>query len=299
VTWGLLVTWAALMSLGVISIASPQWLQRWSQRGIEAEARAYKEYGDTKLRERDFRLAIPQYLRSLEIKPNQPGVMVNLAVAYINAGTPPGTPSGDAQAAAYRQKGAKLLNEALQMETSRNLRGVIYFNLGELYEREGQTDQAIRHYRMALGPDIEGDKVHRKLGSLYLAKGELERARTAFEKTLECQLDPGLSYEDMLHRSVDKFQGNEEILKVIAEQLAQDFGPEDLERYDLEVIRQTQQHDPEIAKTHNHLGVICAQQGYTVAAVEHFERSLEIWPGNIDATRNLKLLRQMQEAGQP
>ena len=101
-TWALLLTWVVLMSFGVVSMANPKWLQELSRPGLEAESRDYKNYGDTALRQGDYGLAIPQYERSLEIKPDQPGVMANLAVAYINAGN--------------RPRGAQLLNDASEIK---------------------------------------------------------------------------------------------------------------------------------------------------------------------------------------
>ena len=67
---------------------------------------------------------------------------------------------------------------------------------------------------------------------------------------------------------------------------------DDLARYDLEIVRRMQESDPEIAKTHNHLGLIHARLGNTGEAIKQFQRSLQIWPDNVDAKRNLQLLKR-------
>jgi len=53
------------------------------------------------------------------------------------------------------------------METSQ--RGVIYYNLGELLEKQGKSIEAIDYYKQALGSEFEQVLVYRKLGSLYLS----------------------------------------------------------------------------------------------------------------------------------
>jgi tetratricopeptide (TPR) repeat protein len=281
-TWGLLFVWLVLMSFGIVSLADPEWLQELSRPGVEAEARAYKDYGDDALRRHDYGSAVAQYERSLEIKPGQVRVLLNLAIAYMHAGN--------------AVRAAELLNSALQMESTDFIRGAVFYNYGELLERQGRRPEALDYYRQAVESGAEQDKVYRKLGSLYFDMQQYEKARDAFEKALAHQLDPCRSYRDMLYRSLDIYESDTTYLPIIEERLAGHTTPDDLAPFDLELIRQLQQSDTEIAKTHNHLGVICAQLKDTAEAARHFRRSLEIWPGNTDATRNLALLQRLQPA---
>jgi tetratricopeptide (TPR) repeat protein len=278
VTWGLVLIWLLLMAFGVICYVNPPWLQAWSQPGRHVEARDYKDYGDDLLRQGKYPLAITQYQHALKINPDQAGALVNLAIAYINIGQP--------------TVGAQLLEDALPRVTLR--KGVVYYNLGEILEQQGRPDEAIHYYRQAIGLDVQQDLVYRKLGALYLAAGRLEEAHAAFEQTLASQLDVTLPYKYMLQRSVDMYQEDDTHLPIIEEELARDTRPEDLARYDLQTVRRLHQRDPEIAKTHNHLGFICVRLGDIDQAIRHFEKSLDIWPNNIDGARNLQLLRQQR-----
>ena len=278
-TWVLLLLWLILMSFGIISTINPEWLKNLSYIGVKVESRDYKNYGDSFLNQRNYKQAIIQYKQALKIKPDYVGALINLAVAYIHLGD--------------EKQAAQMLMNALQMQTSQ--KGVIYYNLGELLEKQEKWDEAIRYYEKAIGSEFEQGLIYRKLGTLYLAIGQYEKAKKAFEMTLADQLDPCTSYKNMLRKSIAVFENDTINLPIIKEQLARDIHPEDLASYDLEIIRLLQKSDPEIAKTHNHLGLIYARLGDVNKAIEHFQKSLQIWPGNLDARKNLQLLQRIQE----
>ena len=187
----------------------------------------------------------------------------------------------------------RLLKDALQMPIQR--KGVIYYNLGELLEKQGRQGEAAHYYRQAIGFDVEQDVAYRKLGSLHLAAERHEDARVAFEMSLASQLDIGLQYKYMLRRKIDLFEDDPTKVRIIEEELAREIPPEDLKRYDLKIFRRTQQSDPEIAKTHNYLWLINGRLGDIGKAIEHFRESLRIWPDNKDAKRYLQLLEQSRE----
>lgn len=70
---------------------------------------------------------------------------------------------------------------------------------------------------------------------------------------------------------------------------------EQLAAYDLQIIRELQEQDPEIAKTHNHLAYIHVKRQDYVSAATNYQKSLRIWPGNSDAQRGLAYLSRMQQ----
>jgi tetratricopeptide (TPR) repeat protein len=282
-TWGLLFVWLLLMSFAVVSLANPAWLQELGRRGREAEAANYKHYGDDALREGKYLLAIPQYERSLRIDPEQPSVRLNLAIACIRLGK------------AYWPRAEQLLSESLEMDPHATLQGVIWVNFGELREKQGRRDEALAYYQQALQAAVEKDRVYRRLATLYVADGQYEKAREAFSRMLDLRVDPTRPYRKMLEDSVDRLRRDEEHLAVIEDLRARDVTPADLAPYDLEIIRQMQQSDPEVAKLHNDLGALCARLGDFAAAEEHFRRSLEISPDNPDARKNLKALQLRQQ----
>lgn len=281
-TWSLATLWLILFSFGAISLLNPKWLQELSRPGIETESRNYKNFGDNFFHQSNYWRAITHYQKALEINPDFVGARVNLAITYSRVGD--------------NARAERILKDALRAETVQ--KGVIYYNLGELYEKQGKTDEAIRYYRKAFGYEFAPGVIYRKLGTLYLDVKRYEKAREAFEMTLADQTDVTSSYQDMLRRVIATLKDDTTNLPIITERLARDIRPGDLASYDLEICRRVQERNPEIAKTHNQVGFVCVQLGDTAQAIDHFQKSLQIWPGNIDAKNNLQLLYELMEKRQ-
>jgi tetratricopeptide (TPR) repeat protein len=201
---------------------------------------------------------------------------------------------GDHVRAGNLPEATRYLNQALEMDASPSLRAAIYFNLGELSERLSQPTEALRRYRQALGLGIRPDIGYRKIALLHLAAKEFEKARAALEQSLAAQLDATLPYRQMLHRGTDEYRREETHLAAIEELLARETRREDLARYDLEFIRQLQQTDREVAKTHCLLGQVCAQLGDGSKALEHLQAALQIWSDYGDAQIALQQLQNLR-----
>ena len=275
-TWCLLVLWVLLISFGAVSLLNPVWLQALSRHGVEAESRDYKNFGDNLLHQDNFRLAVAQYQRALEIKPDYSDAAVNMAIAYSHLGD--------------YTRATDLLLRSLKFKDSR--KDIIYCALADVLHRGNKPDEALDYCLRALDANPDDYLNYRKLGELYLELKDYEKSGEAFEKSLSIQTDIAYSYKKMLKESLSEFEEDSPHFSIIKTLLHKNITAEDLSEYDLRIIRETQDSDPEIAKTHNHLGIIYAMQGKFDLAAAHFEKSLKIWPGNIDATRNLEKLRQ-------
>jgi tetratricopeptide (TPR) repeat protein len=273
----LLSAWAVLMTFGVIVVINPVELQRLSQGGQEAEAQACRLYGDNELKKGNVRLAISQYLHSLEIHANQPDVCVNLALAYLKTGNV--------------RLAENALHQAAGLNPTAGLQAMISVHLGEVSEADGHPDEAIRHYEEALSLGARPDLVHQRLGTLYLGMGDLGHALDAFQRVLAEQSDSLRPYQEMLRRTEELAQEDPEAGRWLETAGRSELSQADWNRFDLKSIRQMQAIDPEIAKTHNHLGLILYRLGDRTAAIRHFEQSLAIWPRNTDAVRNLQIIR--------
>ncbi len=272
VTWSLILLWGVLISFGAISLANPSWLRQWSQLGAQSEAAAYKHYGDAFLKQGELGKAAGQYRRSLEIDPNQVGVMINLAITYMHAGA--------------LKEAERTLDVAAKHKSK--LHDLILFNKGELAELQKKPEEAIGYYNRVRGSVyVDPDLVNRKLGSLYLQAERYDEAIDAFEKTLESQLDPTLPYREMLWRAMDTYVDDSVDVHVIESLLERGTTAEQLALYDLQIIDKLEQSDPEVAKTHNHLAYIYAIRNEYDAAAAHYRESLRIWPGNSDAQQGL------------
>ncbi len=273
----LLAVWLMLIGVGVLSAIHPDWLEEWSSLGATSEATAYKRYGDALLHQGEYSKAVAQYNRSLEIDPDRGSVMVNLAVAYRSLG--------------MNDRSARMLQQALRLEGDQH--GLIAFNLGELAESSSELEKALEYYRQAVDGLIEQDLVYRKIGALLLQKGDYERALQAYERCLQAQTDNGLLYRQMLLRARHSFEGDSATCLIIRQHLNDGLSGEALAAFDMTIIQRLRQNNPEIAKTHNHLGFIHYQLQNMESAREHFSRSLAIWPGNRDASSGLAAVSRM------
>jgi tetratricopeptide (TPR) repeat protein len=277
----LLGTWLVLMAVGVLSVVKPNWQEDWSDLGESSEAIAYKRYGDAFLHRAEYRKAVPQYLKALEIDSGQAAVMVNLAVAYRHLG--------------MNRKSAEMLFKASRINADQH--GLIAFNLGELAEAAGKHEEALTYYRRAAaGELVERDLVYRKIGSLLLQKGQFAGAAEAFRQCLDAQLDDERLYRQMLLRAHQASEGDDKSQAAIRDQLAQGLDDDSRKRFDLNLISRLRQSDPEIAKTHNHLGYIFYQLQQIDSAHAHFAKSLAIWPDNKDATSGLAAISRAGES---
>jgi tetratricopeptide (TPR) repeat protein len=277
-TWILLGVWAVLVGFGILSLFDPAWLERLGQRGRSAEASTGRNLGDLAYRRGDYNRAIGEYLEALKIDPEAADIHHNLGVVYLE----------QRQVAAARE--ALLKAEALA--TAPRLRSFVALHLGDVARLEGRRDEALQHYAAALGPAMRPDLVYRNMGAVYLETKNYELAREAFEKTLEAQLDPLLPYREMLNRAQDAATLDADVETWLDSWRAREFDEADWARLDRETLQLMHESDPEIAKTHNHLGLIYFNLGQREKAVQHFEASLAIWPGNLDAVRNLRILKR-------
>ncbi len=275
VTWSLVFIWVFLIAFGLVSATSPSWLDGFAKHGREGESRQIKDRGDFLLRDRNYPLALAQYRRALEINPDFTGAIVNSAIAFNKSGEP--------------EKGIKLLREAIKNDP--NHPGMIYFNIGEIYHDMKQYEKATEYYYKALGADCDPILTLKKLLMLYMQTKQHDKSQETARKLLEYQNDPLTPYKSMLYKYSTIYENKSEHYEFFENLRENGITADQLAEYDLEVIRDLSSSDPEVAKTHNNLAFIYALSGDIDKAIEHFEESERIWPGNRDAVKNLKYLR--------
>ncbi len=276
ITWGLVSIWVVLIIFGIVASTDPPWLEKLATYGRESESRQVKENGDFFLRERNYRMALAQYQRALKINPDYTGAIVNSAIAYNLSGNP--------------EQGIRLL-ESAKMQNPDQM-GTIEFNIAEIYESMERFADAIEHYKLAIDTEMETELVFKKLINLYNKTEQHENARQTAERLLDIQNDPLTPYVNMLKKYSFNYLDKPEHLTFFDNAFKSQLAVDDLSEYDFKSIIEQNQADPEIAKTHNILAFQYAMQGNIDKAIEHFENSDEIWPGNIDARKNLPILRR-------
>jgi tetratricopeptide (TPR) repeat protein len=277
VTWALAVLWLVLILFGIVSATDPDWLQGFSAGGVEVEARHARDAADALLRDGRVNQAIGLYEYVLGIKPEDVGTTVNLAVAYGRTGA--------------LDQAEALLRGAL--ERGLGVRGTIAFNLADVLEKKGKTEEALAYFRKALGTAARQDQVHMRMGRLFLATEQYAEAQESFEAALRIQMDPASSYWRMLRRSLATYESDSTSLAIIEDLLATETDEADLSRYDTELLSRSQVTDKSLVRTHTCLGFTAARRGDPQGAISHFEKALEIDPTDREAAAYLREQRKI------
>jgi len=262
-------------------VVNPPWLRALSRQGQVVSYLDYKHYGDDAMRQGRFRLAVPQYDRALEIMPDEPSVLLNLGIAWIQL-------KNDLRGETY-------LRQALDGATRDRTRGLAYEHLAELAEKRGDRKGALELMRKAVGCETGNPAPrHLRLGQWLIAEGSFAEAEEALKSALGAELDPTRSYREMLLRRKDQLEENGESLDEIDALMSAERRPEEFERFDMKILRRAQESDRRVAVIHNHLGWALIQQGRCEEAAGHFRESIRIWPGNANALNNLQVLGRME-----
>ena len=276
ITSALLLIWIFLILFAFIAATEPSWLKNISQVGRADESRVMKDNGDAYLYQKNYTKAIAYYQRALEIKPDYTGALINMAIAYNYSGN--------------GEQGIKILKTAINSETRQP--GTIYFNIAEVLKGQGKKQQAIEYYLKAINSEVKQELIYCNLGVLYYESNDYENALAAFLRALKIQTDPTTPYLNMIKIRLAFSENDDADLAILEQMEGVGVRVEDLKDYDIKTIESINGSDPEIAKTHNFLGLIYARQGNFEEAQKQFELSMQIWPGNNDARNNLRALRQ-------
>ena len=138
-------------------------------------------------------------------------------------------------------------------------------NLGNALDKQGQLDEAIRHYQEAIRLHPEYALAHNNLGKALGGQGQTDEAIRQFQETIRlkpdhadahCNLGVALSKKGQLDEAVRQYR--EAILL-----------------------------EPDNAQAQNNLGIAFYQQGRTADAIRQFEEALRLKPGFADARKNL------------
>jgi tetratricopeptide (TPR) repeat protein len=226
--WVLVGIWCLLMLFGLVAIVNPPWLRSLAESGASAEAISYSDRGDQRVREGDFRGGLWWYEKALKTDPTRVATRVNAAIAYGKLGR--------------HEEGIRLLREVLTTESKQ--RGVILYNLGELYRRKGEIREAIGYYEQALEAGGRAALIYARLGESYGEIGNLSAACDAYRLGLAAWEDPATHYRNMLVAAVGTIEEHESHAPA-EEVLARGITAADLERYDLETLRAQLERDPE------------------------------------------------------
>jgi len=280
ITYSLVCLWCLLITFGLISAANPPWLANISEPGKEVEARGQKLYGDLDLRNGNYNAAVSQYLGALETKPDFIDAAVNLAITYGKMG--------------MNEQAIATLEEALSQKPEQP--DVVYYNLAEIYEKTGKTDEALLYFYKASDTTPFPMHAFRKIGSLHVAREEYYSAINAFQLALENRLTMKNYYTGML-KSTERTSDNSLITLAAAAILEKGVSDEDLAPYDNVVFEENLRHNEDISRIYNDIGFAYAKSGDLINAAPNFKTALDIWPENENAKNNLNAAMEIEHSG--
>ena len=262
-THGMADRYTYLPSLGVMILAVwgvYELMQGKAAGGVEREERREERQEREEREERGERGSVGHALArsTLILLSVAGGVAIVLCVALTR------------QQIGYWRDSETLFRHLLEV-TKNNYAG--HVNLGTVYSRRGQLDEAIREYRESLRLNPYYGLTHYNLGNALLQKGEVDEAIQHYQLAIL-----------LLPMSVDSYNNLGLALRKKG-------------RVD-EAIRQFQQAvrlKPDDADIHYNLGAALAQRGQMDEAIRQFQEALRLQPDYGDARRNLNAALAAQQ----
>jgi tetratricopeptide (TPR) repeat protein len=225
---------------------------------VSQEALGHYNSGIECLRRRDYRQAVEELEKAIQLDPGNQEIEELLGQAYCSVGT------------YYYNRGmynraVKVLEKCLQALDYDDA----HYTLACAYEKAGDYEKAIGEYRKAIEVDPEDGWNHKALGDLYVKMGEPEKAPDEYKKANE--LYPG-GYAEARHNllAVYTYRGMYE---------------EAVSGY-----REFIERNPLSARAHNNLGLIYAKKGDRAEAEREYKRAFEIKDDYADPHYNLGVL---------
>jgi tetratricopeptide (TPR) repeat protein len=133
-----------------------------------------------------------------------------------------------------------------------------HYNMGKALSTVGKTDEAIEHYRKAIGLQPEIEFFRNGLGDLYHAKGWIHRAIQQYELAIVLQPDDATAYNN----------------------LGSAYGDLGLPDKAIGYFENAVKLQPTNADFHYNLGVACLEKDLIDRAIEHLELAVKLNPGD-------------------
>lgn len=271
--------WGILISMGVITLIGPAWLNVISDPGKNVEAIILKDLGDGFLKNQQYNKAITQYIAALKIVPDLKSAIANLAIAYQRTG---------------RYKNAiTSLNYLLKKDPE--YPNVIYYNLGEIDEKLKQHNKAINNFLLAAEAAPFPSRSYQKAGQILMKQKEYDKAIECFNNALTNRLSIENAYKGMLLRDKENNSDSLEIYNNFVKVLESKNYLDKMDVYDKSIFDEMLSKNVSMAKTYNNIGFCLAMKKHYDRAIFNFNKSLKIYPGLIDAQNNIKAVKKLMK----
>lgn len=274
ITYLILSIWGVLVVFGVLTVLSPEWLEKLADPGKNIEAISLKNAGDIYLKSNKYPLAIAQYKAALKIVPDLKSAIANLAIAYQKTGN--------------YIKAVISFNHLLTLNPE--YPGVIYYNLGDIYEKTSQPEKALKRYLLAAGSAAFPEKSYQKSGKLYMGQKDWRNAILNFKLAIDNRQNIENAYKGMLLKNQKAHSDTSNTYIEITKLLDSKSYVNELSNYDEEIFNRQLSGDIDLAKTYNNIGYCLAMQEKYEEASIYLNIAIKIFPTYTEAINNLKVV---------
>ena len=196
---------------------------------------------------------------------------------------------------------------------------IAHNGLGDVFAKQGRTDEAIREYQEAIRIKPDHAEAHNNLGNALAKKGQTDEAIRQFREAIRLKPDDALGYCNLGVVLVGTGH-TDEAIRLYQEAIR--LQPDDADAHNNlgtalankgqtdEAIRQFREAirlKPDDADAHYNLGNALAQKGQTDEAIRHYQETIRLKPDHAEAHNNMgtalarrgqtdEAIRQFQEA---
>ena len=222
----------------------------------ERQSRAARDLGDRYLARNDTSKALEQYLKALEMNPDDPYLHYVLALTYDRK--------------EVLDKAEHHLKEAIALKPDYS---DAYNYLGVIYFRQGKVNQAIEAYNKALENLLytKPQDAHYHLGIAYMSLKEYQKAKAHLEEAIQLVPDFVAAYN-------------------ILGQVYEGLGQYSKAKYSYEKALEV---NPEYVDAYLNLGKLLYKSGARQKAIESFDKVIRLDPGSDRAQEALRYLRAL------
>ncbi len=264
--------WGILIIFGVLTLIQPAWLKELSEPGKDVEARSISDKGDNFLKNKQYPSAISNYIQALKIVPDLKKAIANLGIAYQKSG--------------QYSKAIIVFNRLLEMDPE--YPDIIYFNLANIYENTGKTDEAIKYYLLAADASANPEDDYQRAGRLYMENNNLDKAIACFIKAVDNKRTIENAYKSMLIVQEQSISDTTQEYRQISTEIESESYKNNLSGYDASIYNYLLAHDINLAKTYNNIGYCLALQKNYEESIQYLKSAIQIDPSFKDAKNNLR-----------
>jgi tetratricopeptide (TPR) repeat protein len=274
ITYFIVSVWAGILIFGALTLIGPDWLEDISDPGKDTEAQSIKNAGDLFLKSNRFNEAIQQYTKALKIVPDFEGAIANLAIAYQKMGS--------------YDKAILTFNHLLTLDIKHP--NIIYYNLGDIYEKTGQPNKARESYLSAANSSGFPEKSFAKAGQIYMEQKDWEKAITYFSLAIDNRKTLENVYKGTLITYRKDYADTSFTFKELDKKIKTNSYISDLSLYDETIFNEQLSHEVELAKAYNNIGYCMTMLEKYKEARKYLEIAINIYPSYIVAKNNLKIV---------